>query len=455
MQPFRNFLALCLLGASPLCAQPQPDREALYFSIEAQFQAASTSVTPTADIARIARQAETSFGETTPDLMALVYMNAATLIRNVAPKHPLTAPTYFELVARQRRFIETVSFPQRLWMTGRVSQPLDSLIELHPDHNDVTRRTTELELLLNVWRELTAENDRTKSVDDWLMPARPLAPPSASWPRTDRDGTPIIVIVTENTQPEQVQDPVEREQFRADIVAYREASKQKLARSTLRNDGSSFTNKVMAQVAQEYGKTPHLVGQLQEVMDGYLPPSDSTNIMNKVFAAMPSAVAAKTPRPVPGAKGERWIRVAAVEPKGEPALPAIARPSRIREGMGGRGGQAEVAAGSPGMVAAAEPVGGGAGQPGGRAVWLWAGLGLAAVWLGASSLSDLGRNFFHWPGLKNHACPFRQPGPPDADAPALRPARLAARRSSGPLHPGCGRSNPHRPFPREPPGHGQ
>ncbi|NBV21109.1 MAG: hypothetical protein EBS05_04200 [Proteobacteria bacterium] len=66
--------------------------------------------------------------------------------------------------------------------------------------------------------------------------------------------------------------------------------------------------------------------------------------MNKVFAAMKPEVAAKTPRPVPRAKGERWWRVPA--PAGEAALPAVARRSKLRDDLATQSGAVLATTGS-------------------------------------------------------------------------------------------------------------
>jgi|GEM_PF-1416606 len=141
---------------------------------------------------------------------------------------------------------------------------------------------------------------------------------------------------------------------------------------------SRFTNQVVERVVVEFSATPLLLAQLQEVMDGYLPPSDSTNVMNKVFAAMKPEVAAKTPRPVPGAKGERWLRPAAA-PAG-PVTPAVARPNRVLEAMrkqqgGGTGSAGGAASSEPG----GQPAGVLAESSSGGAVWPWAVLGVGVL----------------------------------------------------------------------------
>lgn len=370
-------LASTIATALQLSAQTRPAVEMLYSPIGARLQVAITNSNPVANVAIIARQAEAQYAKSDPAVVVRVHSVAIALLNRLAPNHPDSAPTVFELTVRERMFIESIPLTDRIWRLRRDPLPLSADIEVYDSAGGDARKTIEMELLLKSWRELIDEIERTENVDDLLMPHRPLPPRSASQPRTDGDGRSVVAFITESTPPEQVQDPVEREQYGAALAAYQQAGEQKLYRSRLGTEGSSFTNAVIRQVAREYAKAPHLVAQLQEVMDGYLPPEISTNVMNKVFASMKPEMAAKTPRPVPGAKGERWIRPPA--PRPEPGLPAIAKPSKIREGISNRNNQGVVATASSGTAAGAEPTGSGAEQSGSRPIWPWAVLGLAAL----------------------------------------------------------------------------
>jgi len=291
MPLLRYLLVLSLLALQGSSAEPNPKRDAVYYPLSTRMDAARSNANAVVEIAQIARQAEQDYGRDVPEALSLVFATAARLIGSSV--HPdQTHPAYFEMVHRQRMYLEFVPFKERFHLLYTTWLPLNSELEqLQPIPSAKPRRLTELDLLLETWRELNDELERTKSVDRAPEPLRPWPPPSALWPRTNAQGIPVLVVVTGNTQPEQVQDPVEREQFRAAIATYREASQQKSDRLQLRYKGDSFTNSVMRQIAREYGKSPHLVAQLQEVMDGYLPPETSTNVMNTVFASMKPAVA--------------------------------------------------------------------------------------------------------------------------------------------------------------------
>lgn len=377
MLHLRYLLVLSLLTLQATSVEPNQKRDAIYYPLSTRMDAARSNANAIVEIAKIARQAEQDYASESPDGVAMIFGDAAGLIGNLLHTDSSSLPTYYEMLQRQRMYIQFVPFFERFHLLYR-KLPLNYEYEqLQVTQGATPLKTTELDFLLETWRDLNDKLERTKSVDHAPEPMRPWPPPSASWPRTNAEGRPVVVVVTANTQLEQVQDPVEREQFRAAIAAYHEASRQKSDRLQLRYKGSSFTNVFMQQIAHEYGGAPHLVAQLQEVMDGYLPPEISTNAMNKVFEAMRPAVAAKTPRPVPGVKGERWIRAAA--PSG-PIIPAVAKPSKIRDGFNQRPGSGAVASGSSGIpTPETESTGGGAAPSGSPPVWPWAVLGLAAL----------------------------------------------------------------------------
>ena len=379
----------CLLGLLQLqlCFGTPPEvRPTLSQTVIQQMENARTKALPVATIAQLARQAEAQFAQTAPDEVVNIYYSAVVILQMKLASDPEARSTIYELKTRQRQFLDAVPLPERLWRLRAQPLPLNMEFSTVAGPSGGSATWTELDYLLRNWRLLQDELDRTKEVDLAKAQSRPWPPEDSVRPFTNAAGVVVIPIITESTTPDFISDPVKREQFREALAQYSKYQQARTERSDLISRGREFTNAVTRLIALEYGNAPHQIAQLQEVMDGYLPPEISTNVMNKVFASMKPAVAAKTPRPVPGAKGERWVRVAAVEPRGEPALPAIARPSRIREGMNVRGSQGAGAAVSPGMVAAAEPGGGGAGQPGGRTVWPWAVLGLAAVWLGVRQL---------------------------------------------------------------------
>ena len=379
MRLLRFLLVICLYSTDSGAAQTQPDRESLYFPFGVQLQTAITNPAPVANIRRIVREAEEAYGESAPAVVVRVLSTAVARLGRQAQNEPDSASTVFELTVRERKYIEFVDFSERIWRLGRDPLPLATEVEVKAAKTGEWQKTTELALLLKNWQDLEDENERTKAWDTTLPPTRPRPPPSAAWPTTNAAGVVFVGFATESSTPEQVQDPQEREEFRAALAAYRHDSEQRLYRAKLRNEGNSFTNAVKAQIAREYASAPHLLAQLQEVMDGYLPPEVSTPVMDKVFESMPRDVAAKTPRPVPGVKGERWIRVAAPMPRGEPGLPAIARPSKLRDAMGVRAGPDVVAPGAGGKSSAAVESAGGPEQAGGRPLWHWLGLGLGLV----------------------------------------------------------------------------
>lgn len=337
-------LMTCLGSLVATGATHQAD--AVIHEINAQLRAASTSASGVDGILKIARQAGEDYGQSMPVVAVKIFHRASLLINYVCHTNRSVLPAYWEMATRQRDYLDALPFVERLQALNSSVIPLRTEVRLGAGPKGSVTRGSELELLLQTWDELAQELAKVKNLHF-----------------EDAGG-----FLQPQPGPVSLEAELQRQEANARWKAVTERNNY---RQRLQADGSSFTNRVIDHIALEYGKTPHLVAQLQEVMDGYLPPEASTNIMNKVFEAMRSPVAAKTPRPVPGAKGERWIRVAAVEPRGEPPLPAIARPSRFREAMNGRG--------SPGAGAAAEPAGG-------RAVWPWALLGLAGlaggwVWL--------------------------------------------------------------------------
>jgi len=333
---------------------------ALYYPISEQMDALRLGPDPVAKIGQLARDTEERHSIDNPDAMPFVFGAAAHLIGYSLGTNTAGFSTYNEMLFRQRRYLSFVSLKDRFRFLSDRGLPLSSEIEAVPARGKDSVKRSELEILLSTWKELSDELGRVR---DWPF--------------------------------EQVYANTLREFFPRDAageIAYQEEKARNKAAAErmnyvhmLRVDGARFTNQVIDRVARHYSTTPALLNGLQETMDGYLPPADSTNVMNKVFAAMKPEVAAKTPRPVPGAKGERWLRPAAA-PTG-PVTPAVARPNRVVDAM--RKQQAEQAAGAANTVSAESPAGMVV-AAGGTPVWAWLGLGLVAlaggwVWLRSRS----------------------------------------------------------------------
>jgi len=134
-----------------------------------------------------------------------------------------------------------------------------------------------------------------------------------------------------------------------------------------------------------YSRPPYSLVELQEILDRRVSDERATNIMNAVYRALPKAVAATLPRPIPHA-AKASVNPAATG-TAHSGLPAIARPSKLRDRINAGGSQGVMGAVSSGAaVSGAEPGGSGGGAAGGRAVWPWVLLGLvgaagAWVWL--------------------------------------------------------------------------
>lgn len=270
-----------------------------------------------------------------------------------------------------------VPLSERLWRLGSQPLPLHMEFSATTGEGGKLETWTELEYLLRNWRQYRDEMKDTQPLDVAMPQGRPWPPPNSVQAFTNAAGIVVIPEVNQFTPPELINDPIVREQYRRTVADYEDRERQREGLLELAMKARSFTNSVIRQIAAEYAKVPHLVAQLQEIMDGYLPPADSTNVMNKVFAAMKPEVAAKTPRPVPGAKGERWLRPAAA-PTGL-VTPAVARPNRVVDAM--RKQQAEQAAQAAGAAntASAEAPAGMVAAAGGKPVWAWVGLGLVAL----------------------------------------------------------------------------
>jgi hypothetical protein len=299
---------------------------------------------------------------------------------------PATLPLLSELKSRQRQLLDMVPLPERLWRLSSQPLPLHMEFSAATGEGGKLETWTELEYQLRNWRQYRDEMRETQPLDLAMTQSRPSPPLNSVHVFTNASGVVVIPEVNQFTPPELISDPIVREQFRRTVADYEEKERRREELLELAMKARLFTNAVIRQVAAEYGKAPHLVAQLQEVMDGYLPPADSTNVMNKVFAAMKPEVAARTPRPVPGAKGERWLRPAAA-PTG-PVTPAVARPNRVVDAM--RQQQAAQAAQAAGAVntASAESPAGVVAAAGGTPVWAWLGLGLVALaggWVWARS----------------------------------------------------------------------
>ena len=352
MLHFSYVSVLCLLVLPGFSAEPNPKRDAIYYPLSARMDAVRSNANAAVEIAQIAIQAEQDYARESPDGVAMVYGTAAGIIGNSPQSDSSSLATYYEMLQRQRMYVKFVPLKDRFHMLYR-TLPLNTeygQLQVAPGAKPL--RITELAFRLETWRELNGEIERVK---DWKFE-----------------------LVFASIQPPRNPNDLEAQnRYQEEDAKNRAAGERNNYVSILRNKGSSFTNAVMQQIAREYGKSPHLLEQLQEVMDGYLPPADSTNVMNKVFEAMKPGVAAKTPRPVPGAKGERWIR--APEPRPEPGLPAIAKPSRIRDGIAPRGSQGVMGAVSPGAAVAGAEAAGSGGAAGGRAVWPWAVVGVGAL----------------------------------------------------------------------------
>lgn len=370
-------VAAMFFAASQSYSTNRAEDDMVFQTVNGRLQTASTNNSPIAEMALIARDAELEYAQFSPASVARIFSSAANLVNFFAQTNRAAVIAYHEFATRQRRYSNFLPPNERLWRLKDAYLPLDSKIETISGINGSSNVLTELEFSLGIWRDVVVENQGEPGIDNGIELRRPKPPVSTGHLSTNAAGITFVHAATDSITPEQVQNPLERERYRDALEAYRNIAEQRLYRSRLQLDGSSFTNKVIQQIVREYSKQPHLLGHLQEVMDGYLPPADSTNVMNKVFAAMKPEVAAKTPRPVPGAKGERWLRPAAA-PAG-PVTPAVARPNRVVDAM--RKQQAAQAAQAAGAASAAQ-AGSAAGvvaAAGGKPVWAWVGLGLVAL----------------------------------------------------------------------------
>ncbi len=347
-------------------AVPANDRTRIAEPYLQQIRASVTSSAPAEAIAKLAREAEAEVAAKAPAAMVNIYYSTVRQLQMGAARDPYATSCALEMMTRARPFLESIDLVERLWRLEDLPLPLSTSFSIPmKGQGSASEPILELDYLLRTWRLLNDELDRTSVVTNQL----PLSRPELTGP--------IDFDFDDNVSPEHIADPVIREDFRRRLADYAADGEQRRYRAELQLRGSRFTTTVAGQITREYAGNPQLVFQLQETLDGYLPPETSTNVMNKVFAAMKPEIAAKTPRPVPGAKGERWIRAAA--PPAGPIVPAVARPSKIRDAFNNRPNQGAVAAGNSGTgtVASELAVGGegGAGSP----VWPWAALGLVVM----------------------------------------------------------------------------
>lgn len=363
----------------------QEERSVVYRAVVREMEEARSMALPAATIGKLARQATEKYSQTDPGLAVNIQFSAVVMLQMKVASDPETRPLIVELKSRQRHLLEAVPLPERLWRLSSQPLPLGTEISARTGAGGSLEAWTELEYLLRNWRQFRDELGQVQTADMATPQSRPWPPPDSVHAFTNAAGVVVLPEINQSTPPDLISDPIVREQFRRAVSDYEEQERQREGLLELAMKARLFTNAVIRQVAAEYGKSPHLVGQLQEVMDGYLPPTESTNVMNKVFEAMKTAVAAKTPRPVPGAKGERWLRSAAPAPA--PTIPAVARPNKMVEAMRRQGNAqvpgAGVAGGGAGPSAEAKPSGGVLAEAGGgAAVWPWALLGLAALAVG-------------------------------------------------------------------------
>lgn len=343
------FFAFCLAAkAAPW--EDIPERNAIYLPYAKGLDAASRSDNPVTSMMEMARTAESQHSARAPGAVARMLHTTGLALNWMRSTNAAAHEGYVDVVTRSRSYLPMLSLGDQLNLLTLSELPLASTFTSHVRGG---LQQTELEAQLNTWREVVLELERVK---DW--------PFEIVYASTQRDSFP--------------RDAAGELAFQDERARNKSASERHNFVQMLRVDGARLTNQMIGRVSREYSRTPLMLGQLQETLDGYLPPEVSTPVMDKVFESMPRDVAAKTPRPVPGAKGERWIRPPA--PIGEPGLPAIARPSKLRDSMGVRGGSGAVASETAGKSAAAvEAAGGGAGQSDGRPLWHWVGLGLAVV----------------------------------------------------------------------------
>ncbi|KAF0176338.1 MAG: hypothetical protein FD161_3124 [Limisphaerales bacterium] len=281
---------------------------------------------------------------------AFAFHAAANLMAFSVQTNQEAIRPYEMLVEKQRSHLGALTLWDRVRLLRESTLPLDRTYSVN-EKKLGQQSVEEIDVLMSTWHALLEEANK-------IGEARHQA-------------------VAANIPPPGIQgDIFATARYEAELARNEEARSNNEKLNRLRIEGQSLTNKIASQIVKTVSLDPARLPWLQEKLDGYLPPTISTNVVNKVFAAMKPEVAAKTPRPVPGAKGERWLRTEAPAPRPEPGLPAIAKPSRIREGISNRSSQAAAASATSGAAAGAEPASSGAEHPGGRPVWPWAVLGV-------------------------------------------------------------------------------
>lgn len=326
-----------------------PERSAAYSLYNKELDDACRSQNPMSSLMKLAREAERDYAARLPSAAAMMLHTTGLAFNWIRFTNSAAHEAYYDVMARSRAYLPALSLGDQLNILTRSEIPLSTLITNRVNGG---YQGSELEVLLGTWRAIETERLRVR---DW--------PFEVVYASTQRDFFP--------------RDAAGELAYQEEKSRNEEAAKRANFVAMLRNDGSRFTNRVMQQVARQYAITPALLFDLQETMDGYLPPAISTNVMNKVFAAMKPEVAAKTPRPVPGAKGDRWLRPAAA-PAG-PVTPAVARPSKVLEGIRQQQAAQSAQAAGAAKPAPAESPAGMVAASGAVPAWAWAALGLVAL----------------------------------------------------------------------------
>lgn len=185
--------------------------------------------------------------------------------------------------------------------------------------------------------------------------------------------------LTPGSSPEAEPDPILREKYSESINQNRLVHEKIQRARRISEDLPKFEQRAESLAVMLYSKPPYALVELQEILDRRVSDERATNIMNAVFRALPKAVAATLPRPIPHVGDANRVNQT-TGGTSTPGLPAVARPSKIRDGFNQRPTQGAVAPGSSeAATTGAESPGGGAGSSGGRPVWPWALLGLAAL----------------------------------------------------------------------------
>lgn len=233
-----------------------------------------------------------------------------------------------------------VYFPRLVWYPATYSSAND-------ERSFAIARQEETELRLRLWRK--AEDDYAASI-------------AAGRPK--------------QTGSSMDREPEARARYVAEVAAINYWA-------VLRREVPVFNRNTVALLASSYQLEPVDFDELRGLVEHHLNGSKVTNAWDSIVAQLPekfkrqAAVAYAKP-PVLTARASLLPPI--VPPaRGEPGLPAVARPSKLRDSFGVRGGSGAVApepSGKP--VAVVESAGSGAEEAGGRPVWPWVGLGLAA-----------------------------------------------------------------------------